>query len=253
MAEFLLVHGAFHGAWCWREIAPRLEKLGHSAAAVDLPAHGEDRTPIEAVSLDDYVAAVLRAREHLRRPPILVGHSLGGVVIQAAAEAHPDAFSAIVGLAACHPPDGMPVAAIMHMADPECLAQFVWSPDRTVVRILPDGLRKFLYQLCPADVVEEAVSLAAPESAALFETPLRTSAARFGRLPRYYIGCRQDRVIPQAARQLFSEGLPAGCVYNIEADHMPLFSAPGEVAACLDAIAREVTAPDQGRSQAGVA
>jgi pimeloyl-ACP methyl ester carboxylesterase len=49
MAEFLLIHGSCHGAWCWRDVLPELERLGHSARAIDLPSHGVDQTPIKDV------------------------------------------------------------------------------------------------------------------------------------------------------------------------------------------------------------
>jgi alpha-beta hydrolase superfamily lysophospholipase len=60
MAEFILVHGAWHGAWCWREVVPRLEARGHMANAIDLPGHGADRSPLDTVSLQDYVSASSR-------------------------------------------------------------------------------------------------------------------------------------------------------------------------------------------------
>ena len=47
MSQFLLVHGAFHGAWCWRKTVAELERRGHRAKAIDLPGQGEDRTPLK--------------------------------------------------------------------------------------------------------------------------------------------------------------------------------------------------------------
>lgn len=61
MAEFLLIHGSCHGAWCWRDVIPELEALGHTARAIDLPSHGDDRTPIADVTLDLYRDAILEA------------------------------------------------------------------------------------------------------------------------------------------------------------------------------------------------
>ena len=46
MAVFALVHGAWHGGWCWEEVTPLLEAAGHRAYAPDLPGLGEDRTPL---------------------------------------------------------------------------------------------------------------------------------------------------------------------------------------------------------------
>jgi len=74
MATFVLVYGAWHGAWCWEKVIAHLHHLGHQAVAVDLP--GSDPT----ASFDDYARVVLAAAEGLD-DPILVGHSMGGQII----------------------------------------------------------------------------------------------------------------------------------------------------------------------------
>ena len=51
MGTFVLVHGAWHGAWCWYKVVPRLEQAGHRVIAPDLPSLGSDKTPISQVSL----------------------------------------------------------------------------------------------------------------------------------------------------------------------------------------------------------
>jgi pimeloyl-ACP methyl ester carboxylesterase len=84
MARFVFVHGAFMGAWCWDEVAALLRARGHRADVPDLPGAGEDPTPPGEVTLESCVArvcAVLARGE----PAILVGHSLGGVTVTAAA------------------------------------------------------------------------------------------------------------------------------------------------------------------------
>jgi pimeloyl-ACP methyl ester carboxylesterase len=58
MAIFVLVHGAFLGAWCWTKLAPEPAARGHRAVTFDLPGGGEDRTPIEQTTLDTYAARV---------------------------------------------------------------------------------------------------------------------------------------------------------------------------------------------------
>ena len=59
MTQFLLVHGAFHGAWCWQKLVAELEKRGHRAKAIDLPGQGEDQTPLKEVTLDTMVDKII--------------------------------------------------------------------------------------------------------------------------------------------------------------------------------------------------
>ena len=109
MASFLLIHGASHGAWCWRDLIPELAALGHEARAIDLPGHGDDPTPRETVTLDSYREAILA---ELRAGDILVGHSMGGYPITAAAEAEPDRVRALVYLCAYIPAPGRSLASL---------------------------------------------------------------------------------------------------------------------------------------------
>lgn len=75
MATFGLVHGAWHGAWCWERLIPELESRGQRAVAVELPA---DRPEAGATA---YAEAVVAALADVEEPPVLVGHSLGGLTV----------------------------------------------------------------------------------------------------------------------------------------------------------------------------
>src|SRR5712692_10882464 len=105
--EFLLVHGACHGAWCWEEVAERLRARGHRVAAVDLPGHGRRAAEMRRASVASYAGAVADAlaAEGMSRA-IVVGHSMGGLVIPKAAELAPARIRHLVFLAAVVVPHG---------------------------------------------------------------------------------------------------------------------------------------------------
>jgi pimeloyl-ACP methyl ester carboxylesterase len=96
LTTFVLVAGAWHGAWCWYKVAPLLEADGHTAVTVDLPSRGRDTTPITEVSLQvwrDHVVNVVDAQPD---PVVLAGHSRGGVVISEVAEHRPERIEAML-------------------------------------------------------------------------------------------------------------------------------------------------------------
>lgn len=81
----LLVHGAWHGAWCWTEhFLPYLVQAGYRTLALSLRGHGnsEGRSRLRLARIRDYVDDVRQVAAQLPTPPVLVGHSMGGLVVQ---------------------------------------------------------------------------------------------------------------------------------------------------------------------------
>ncbi len=80
----VFVHGMCHGAWCWKEqYIPYFEKLGYHCIAFNLPGHEiEGKTKRILYSISDYVQALRRVVESLDTPPIIIGHSMGGMILQ---------------------------------------------------------------------------------------------------------------------------------------------------------------------------
>src|SRR5262245_52402038 len=96
MKNYLLVHGAWNGAWAWEETKRSLETRGHHVITIDLPGHGSDTTPISGVSFRAYVDAVKARLSTVSGGCVLVGQSLGGAVVSQAAEEMPNAVQAVV-------------------------------------------------------------------------------------------------------------------------------------------------------------
>ena len=80
----VFVHGMCHGAWCWEaQFVPYFEKLGYNCITFNLPGHEtEGSTKRIAYSLNDYVQALRNEVEKLDAPPIIIGHSMGGMILQ---------------------------------------------------------------------------------------------------------------------------------------------------------------------------
>ena len=106
MAIFVLVHGAFHGAWCWFKLVPELEDRGQRVVALDLPGAGDDPTPVETVTLDDCINRIVEIVSGESEPVFLLAHSLGGVPATAAAEKIPERLRRLVYLSAFIPKNG---------------------------------------------------------------------------------------------------------------------------------------------------
>jgi pimeloyl-ACP methyl ester carboxylesterase len=242
MASFVLVSGSWHAAWCWERITPLLEAKGHRVAAPDLLGMGKDPTPAATVTLAGWaeqVADIIRAEPE---PVVLVGHSRGGVVISEAAERVPDKIRTLVYLAAVLLPSGATVI--------DLLSRIPREGDQTIVvtinsdgsgSLAPGMAQSFFYNKTAPDWVARAESQLCPEPGGGAFTPLTLSAARYGRVPRAYIECLQDRAIPVAMQRAMREALPCDPVITMNTDHSPFYSAPDALAGHLMAIAAGLT------------
>ena len=89
--SILFVHGAWHGAWCWEEhFMPYFAQQGYTSHAVSLRGHGASQSPerFRLARIADYVADVAQVVDQLGELPVLVGHSMGGLVVQKYLETH---------------------------------------------------------------------------------------------------------------------------------------------------------------------
>jgi pimeloyl-ACP methyl ester carboxylesterase len=236
LARFLLVHGSWHGAWCWRDVLPLLQAAGHEAVAIDLPGHGDDRTPAEEVTLDSYAEAVVGV---LRPETVLVGHSMAGYLITAAAEIAAKRISRLVYLAAYVPLSGLSMVEMRKRGPRQLLTDaMVRSDDGVTVGLEPSLIAPRFYHDCPEGTVEHARQRLVPEPVRPLETPLDVTE-RSAAVPASYIVCADDRAIPpeyqieMASRLDGTETLASG--------HSPFFAKPAELAELLIKLAEEKT------------
>lgn len=107
--RFELVHGGYHGAWCWDKLAPELEKLGHSAVAIDLPGcSGRQAEKASQASLASWRSAL---RDVIQDGDVLVGHSMGGFAIALGADEVPNKIGRLIFLSAAVPIEGEAMGA----------------------------------------------------------------------------------------------------------------------------------------------
>ena len=237
MASFVLVSGAWHAAWCWERVVPLLEARGHRALAPDLLGMGPDRTPLAEVRLARWADQVAEVVRGAGEPVVLVGHSRGGIVISEAAERAPERIRKLVYLAAFLLPDGVSLAAAGGGENLQEGAGYLRvQPDNSCV-VPAELVGPTFYNTTPAEWVERAAGLLSPEPLDVFATPLQLSEARFGRVPRAYVECAEDRAVPPALQRAFRARLRCDPVITLPTDHSPFYSAPEQLVQALETIA----------------
>ena len=239
MSNFVLVHGSWHGAWCWRDLIPQLEAQGHRAVAVDLPGHGADQTPPAEITLQSYGERVGAALAQFNEPAILVGHSMGGIAISQAAERYPDRVASLVYLCAFLVQNGQPLVQI-GLADQESALIPNLIPDEAalVMRLKEGELANVFYNDCTPEEAAWALAQLRPDPLIPIGTPMQISDGNYGRVPRYYIECLQDRTLSPGMQKMMYTAMPCRRVIPMNTGHSPFLSAPAELAAHLDGIAK---------------
>jgi pimeloyl-ACP methyl ester carboxylesterase len=232
---YILIAGAWHGAWCWYKVVPLLRRAGHNAIAIDLPGQGRDRTPLYEVSLQSYVDRVSAAMDEQGGRVILVGHGRGGIVISQAAEQRPARIEKLVYVAGFLLPGGQTLVPWAFDDPGSLLAPNVLvNQAHGCVRVREDASRDAMYDDCSDEDTALASSLLTPEPIAPLVTPLDLSERNFGRVARVYIETLCDNAVTFPAQRRMIAAVPGTEVISMHAGHAPFFSAPQELAHHLE-------------------
>ena len=199
----LFVHGSCHAAWCWDEyFLPFFAERGFDAHALSLRGHGSSGggerlrwTPVAA-----YVDDVERVAEGLPRPPVVIGHSLGGYIVQRYVERHDPPGAVLV---APTPRRGMRRASTrLALENPALLLEVLITREPRTMFATPERCRRFLFSAdLPGEDVRRYAARMGPESFHSWLEMLGPApdAARIRGTPMLILGGAGDRLIPEAA------------------------------------------------------
>ncbi len=234
MSDFVLVHGAWHGAWCWKRILPALWTAGHRAFAVSLSGVGERAHLGPAgITLDTHVqdvAAVIEAEE--LSSCILVGHSYAGMVITGVADRRHERIGQLVYLDAVVPSPGEAWSS-RHSAETQAQRRALIA-EHGALPPAPPSL--FGLQAEDAAWVERRQT---PHPGGVYDQALHYDAARWARLPRRFIDCTEPALATIAASRQRVRSEPGWIVDEIATGHDAMISAPEALLRCLLAAADE--------------
>lgn len=233
MATFVLVHGAWHGGWCWAETEKELRALGHDTHALTLTGLGErSHLASREVDADLHVQDVVNSLQWRElNEVVLVGHSYGGVVITGVAGQVPERLSALVYLDAMVPEQSG--VSLFAQAAPERMARFQAEIDAGATTLAPD-----LFDAWTSDPVKKEwlKSMCTRHPIGCFQKGVTLTGREAEVARKHYIIASRNR--PSAFWPEYEKvrNRPNWTTAEIPTMHDAMVEAPAELAVMLDAI-----------------
>jgi pimeloyl-ACP methyl ester carboxylesterase len=228
VTTYLLVHGAWQGAWVWADTVDALTRRGIGARAFDLPGSGNDSTPAGDVSLDSYVQSILRQAQELDDSEIvLVGHSMGGAAVTAAAATRPDLFSTLVYVCAFVPQTGESVGQLSQKSHALGAKGPQVRPVNggVAVELIPEDIAEIFLHDCPPSVAPRVLSKFRPQPTKPLGEPFGDLDA-VAAIPKTYVRCALDRAVAPDLQTMMAAGAGITDVRTLVSGHEPFFSQP---------------------------
>lgn len=232
MADIVLVHGAWHGSWCWRRVLPLLWLAGHRVVPVTLSGLGERAHELSPdITLDTHVADVVTAmRAEECSDAVLVGHSYGGMVVTGAADRLGTEVGRLVYVDGVVPVPG----EAWSTRNPAS----VQAERRAAIErhgfLPPPPPSAFGLTGADAAWVERRQT---PQPGGVYDAPLPFDADRWASLPRTFVDCTTPALATIDPSRQLVRSQPGWEVVALDTGHDPMISAPADLVAVLLTVA----------------
>lgn len=236
---YVLVHGAWQAPYVWDEVSTQLASSGNKVIVVELPGHGSDQTAPHLLSLDVYRDKVIQAINSVNGKVILVGHSMGGMVVTHVAEQVPSHIEKLVYIGAFLPANGQSLLELAN-SDPDsklgpALSQ---SADKLLLNVNPAELINLFIPDGSQDAKDKVAANYRAEPAIPFTNGVVLTNAGFGSVKKVYIKTLQDIVISPGLQDRMIAAAGIKTVYEVNTSHSPFLSQPKSVGNLLEKLAK---------------
>lgn len=232
--QYILVHGAWQGGWCWELLAKELRQQGHTVSCLDLPGHGKNSFPLSKVTYDIYYQS-LEDEIKKHKNIILVAHSMSGILAAPLLDKYPDRISHLFLIAAFVAQNGQSLLDIAIAGGPSEIPNLLLTDEKDNTQSL--DLRKAktaLYHDCPSDLADWAIQQLQPSPIEPFMRPIHWIDSGKTRNKRTYIVCEEDRDVHVSTQLGIVKSYPCQTV-KLKSGHFPFLSNPKQLAQILTA------------------
>ncbi len=236
---FVLVAGAWQGAYVWQDVKSQLEKAGQKVVVVELPAHGDDNTSPATVSIDVYRDKVIDAINATGGKVILVGHSMAGVVVSTVAEKIPGQIEKLIYVAAFVPANEQ---SLLDLANTDVQSQLgpslIPSADMLTLDVKEENRLNIFCQDGSTANKTLLTNKFRVEPAIPFTNKITLTSSNYGKVDKYYIHTTQDHAIGIDLQNRMITAAQISNVYSLASGHSPFLSMPDQLTQLLLSITK---------------
>lgn len=227
---FILIHGAYHGGWCWDAVADQMRATGHEVVAPDLPGHGRDAGWLADQTMPNYVSRIQELIASSSTNVTLVGHSMGGAIATAAAQELSDKVAHIVYLTAYIPIDGECVGDVVK-SDPVSHVQVdrVDVEGLNAVSLKSGTLADAFYNDATPQMLNRAEDRVQLQSPIPFRHRFQLNDPDLAFIPKTAIICTQDRAISPEHQRWMAERAECRTILELDSGHSPFITRPDDL------------------------
>lgn len=226
---YVLVHGAWADESAWGFVRNQLA-VHANVVVINLPAHGIDLTPANAVSLKDYCNTVEDAINQQQGKVILVGHSMAGVIISQVAEDIPNKISKLIYVAAYLPENGQDLLTLSKLdAQSKVGGALEFSPDYSSAKIKKEMIPIAVCDDCPQYMKDILVKYHKEEPAKPLGEKVTLTTTKFGSVPKFYIHTTNDAAVGYDLQKLMVKN--NGTIkkeFEMNTSHLPFVVQPSK-------------------------
>lgn len=231
--QYVLVHGAWLGGWCWESLAGQLRQLGHKVSCPDLPGHGSSTIPLSTVTYDMYYQSLVDEIATYQEPVVLVAHSMSGIIAAPLLDHYSEKISHLFLISAFVAQGGQSILDIAIAGGPSEIPDILITDEANKTQSLDKRKAKnTLFHDYPSELADWVISKLQPEPIASFNTPIHWTDSGKTAHKRTYIFCETDRDIHPTTQHNILEHYPCR-VIKIKAGHFPFLSHTKQLAETL--------------------
>lgn len=235
---YVIVPGAWQGPWAWQSVKAGLEAQGQKVIIVQLAGHEKDNTNPALINMDVYKKQVVDAINAVNGKVILVGHSLGGMIVSDVAEQIPTKIERLIYVAGYVPTSGQTLVDLANTDAGSLLGPNITSPDKVTLAVNQALLTNIFIQDGTDAEKAQVVTNYKLEPAIPFQNAVTLTSANFGSVSKYYIHTAQDHAISPDLQKRMVAAAGIKSTYSLNTGHSPFLSKPDSVTTLLLKIAQ---------------